>query len=83
VLSGATTLCLHSVTRNASDFIPYDDERFGPSLTAERLVSSEGGGLLLREVEKRTAIIRQFAACFTDYRKPDLIEHTVGELSST
>src|SRR6202521_4415671 len=43
-------------------------------------ISSEGGGLLLREVEKRTAIIRQFAACFTDYRKPDLIEHMVEEL---
>jgi hypothetical protein len=43
-------------------------------------ISSGGGGLLLREVEKRTAIIRQFAACFTDYRKPDLIEHRVEEL---
>ena len=43
-------------------------------------ISSEGGGLLLREVEKRTAIVRQFAACFTDYRKPDLIDHTVVEL---
>ena len=43
-------------------------------------ITSDGGGLLLREVEKRTGILRQFAACFTDYRKADLIDHTVEEL---
>src|SRR2546423_9803089 len=43
-------------------------------------ITSEGGGLLLREVEKRIGIVRQFAACFRDYRNPDLIEHTVEEL---
>lgn len=43
-------------------------------------ITTEGGGLLLREVEKRIGIVRQFAACFRDYRKPDLIEHTVEEL---
>jgi len=43
-------------------------------------ITTEGGGLLLREVEKRTGIVRQFAACFRDYRNPDLIEHTVEEL---
>jgi hypothetical protein len=31
--------------------------------------------VLLREVEKRIGILHQFAACFTDYRNPDLIEH--------
>jgi len=43
-------------------------------------ITTEGGGLLLREVEKRIGIVRQFAACFRDYRDPDLIEHTVEEL---
>src|SRR3979409_1588237 len=43
-------------------------------------ITTDGGGLLLREVEKRTGVLRQFAACFTDYRNPDLIEHTVEEL---
>ena len=43
-------------------------------------ISSDGGALLLREVERITGIIRQFAACFTDHRDPDLIEHTVEEL---
>ena len=43
-------------------------------------IISDSGGLLLREVEKRVGILRQFAACFTDYRNPELIEHQVEEL---
>jgi hypothetical protein len=43
-------------------------------------ISSDGGGVLLREVEVRTGIVRQFAACFTDHRDADLIEHTVEDL---
>ena len=43
-------------------------------------ISSDAGGLLLREVEERTGIIRQFAACFTDHRDAELIEHTVANL---
>lgn len=43
-------------------------------------ITSDGGGLLLRETERLTGIIHQFAACFTDYRDPDRIEHTVDEL---
>jgi hypothetical protein len=43
-------------------------------------ISSDGGAPLLRKVEQLTGIIHQFAACFTDHRNPDLIEHTVEEL---
>jgi hypothetical protein len=43
-------------------------------------ISSDGGGLLLGQVERRTEIIQQFAACFTDHRDPDLIEHSVEDL---
>jgi len=43
-------------------------------------ITSDGGGLLLREVEKRVGMLRQFATCFTDYRNPDLIEHKVEEM---
>jgi hypothetical protein len=43
-------------------------------------ISSDGGAPLLREAERLTGIIRQFAACFTDHRKADLIEHTAEEL---
>ena len=43
-------------------------------------ITTEAGGLLLREVEKRTGIIARLAACFRDHRKPEQIEHTVKEL---
>ncbi len=43
-------------------------------------ITSDAGGLLLRETEKRTGIISGFAQCFQDMRDPDLIEHTVAEL---
>ena len=45
-------------------------------------ITSDAGALLLRETERATGVIRQFAACFTDHRDPDLIEHTVEELVS-
>jgi hypothetical protein len=35
---------------------------------------------LLRQVEQITGIIHQFAACFTDHRDPDRIEHTCEQL---
>ena len=43
-------------------------------------ITSDAGGLLLREVESRTKIIKQFATCFIDHRDPEKIEHTVYEL---
>ena len=43
-------------------------------------ITSDAGGLFLREVEQHTGIIRQLAECFTDYRDQDLIEHSVEEL---
>jgi len=43
-------------------------------------ITSDAGGLLLREVEKRTNIVGQLASCFTDYRDAELREHTVTEL---
>ena len=43
-------------------------------------ITSDGGALLLREAARVTGIIGQFAACFSDYRDPSRIEHTVEEL---
>jgi hypothetical protein len=43
-------------------------------------ITSDGGGLLLREVEKRTGIIQRFGECFRDHREAERIEHTVREL---
>ena len=46
-------------------------------------LSSDGGGLLLREVERRTGLLSQFAACFRDYRNPKLVEHSLKSLITT
>lgn len=54
-----------------------DRRRVEARLDGGRL-SSEGGGVLLREVEVQRGIVRRFAACFTDQRKPALIEHPVA-----
>jgi hypothetical protein len=43
-------------------------------------ITSDGGALLLRELEAKRRIIRQFAECFVGYRDPERIEHTVEEL---
>lgn len=43
-------------------------------------ISSDGGALLLSEVENRTHIVHRLTQCFNDYRKPEWIEHSVEEL---
>jgi hypothetical protein len=44
-------------------------------------VTSDGGGLLLREVESKFNFIARFARdCFIDYRDPELIEHSLPDL---
>ena len=43
-------------------------------------ITSDGGGLLLCEVERRTRILRQFAGCFVDHRDPLTVEHPVADL---
>lgn len=43
-------------------------------------ITSDGGVLLLKKLEERTGIVRRFAACFEDYRRPDRIEHPLLDL---
>lgn len=43
-------------------------------------ISSDGGGLLLREVERRTHILQRLAGCFVDHRAPEQVEHAVESL---
>ena len=40
-------------------------------------ISSDGGGILLREVEQRTGILQRLSECFIDYRNPKYITHTL------
>ncbi len=46
------------------------------------VISSDGGALLLREVDRRINLLPRLAACFEDGRDSRRIEHRVGELVS-
>ena len=39
-------------------------------------ITSDAGALLLRRVQRRLSLIDQVAACFTDHRNPDPIQHS-------
>ena len=45
-------------------------------------ISSDAGGLLLREVEKHGGILKRLAGCFRDYRDRERIEHSLESLIS-
>ena len=64
-----------------------DQLKFHPLLSRDVIakfdggnITSDAGALLLREVEKRTHILKRLSQCFKDYRNPDRIEHSVEEL---
>ena len=44
------------------------------------VISSDAGALLLGATDKAIGLVRRFAACFRDGRKPELVEHTIGTL---
>ena len=44
------------------------------------MLSSDGGVLLLRNVEKQLGIAQRLSACLKDKRDPDLIQHSVEEM---
>ncbi len=44
------------------------------------MISSDGGGVLLREVDVRIGLMARLSGCFTDHRNPESIEHTVRSL---
>ena len=45
-------------------------------------LSSDGGGLVLRELERHSGLFRALASCFVDHRDPRYIEHSVEGLLS-
>ena len=43
-------------------------------------VTSDAGGLLLREIDARFGFVERFAQCFTDHRDADRTEHSLVDL---
>jgi hypothetical protein len=71
------TECNQEVFRFAAHF----SRRVEAGFTAGQ-VSSDGGALLLREVDRKINLLGRLAGCFTDGRDPRLIEHTLSEMLS-
>lgn len=45
-------------------------------------ITSDAGGLLLRELESKLGLVEQFGKCFRDFRDPRYTTHKLGELLS-
>jgi hypothetical protein len=45
-------------------------------------LSSDGGGILLRDWERHGGLLREVAECFIDHRDPRYVEHSTQELVS-
>ena len=43
-------------------------------------LSSDGGGVLLRELERRSGVLRELSECFVDLRDQRFVEHGVESL---
>lgn len=43
-------------------------------------LTTDGGGLLLRQTERRIGLLKRLAGCFTDCRRADRVEHRLDEM---
>ena len=66
-------------SRNRVEFHPQNRRRIVGRFDGGA-ITSDGGAVLLREVDRRARIVEQLAGCFTDYREPNRVKHSVAEL---
>ena len=66
-------------TQESFQFAAHFSRRVVAEFSSDRL-TTDGGSLLLRQVDRRIGLVRRFADCFLDGRNPDRIEHSVGEM---
>jgi len=62
-------------------FAAHFSRRVEAGFTAGQ-VSSDGGGLLLRQVERKISLMGRLADCFVDGRSPLLVQHRIEEMVS-
>jgi hypothetical protein len=68
-------------TQESFSFTAHFSRRVEAGFTAGQ-VSSDGGALLLREVDRRIKLLGRLAACFLDGRSPLLVSHQLSEMLS-
>ena len=70
------------MTECSETLFPFEahfSRRVVGQFAGERL-TTEGGSLLLRQAERKISLLRRVAACFTDYRQSERIEHRLEEM---
>ena len=60
-------------------FAAHFSRRVVAEFSAARL-TTDGGSLLLRQVDRRIGLLRRLAGCFRDGRDPARIEHSIAEM---
>jgi hypothetical protein len=68
-------------TQESFQFAAHFSRQVVAEFSADRL-TSDGGVLLLRQVDRRLDLLRRFAQCFVDGRNPLFIEHSLREMVS-
>ncbi len=68
-------------SQESFSFSTHFSRRVEAGFTAGQ-VSSDGGALLLREVDGKINLLVRLACCFRDGRNQDQVEHTVAEMLS-
>jgi len=66
-------------TQESFEFAP----QFSRQVVAEfnrEWMTSDGGGLLLRQTDRKIGLLKRVAGCFTDGRSPWLLEHRLSEM---
>src|SRR3974377_500904 len=62
-------------------FAAHFSRRVAAAFTAGQ-VSSDGGALLLREVDRKIKLLGRLGSCFSDGRNQELVEHRLEEMLS-
>ena len=66
-------------TQKSFQFAAHFSRRVVAEFSAERL-TTDGGVLLLRQVDRRIQLLSRLTSCFVDQRDPLRVEHTVAEM---
>ena len=61
------------------EFAPVDGRRVVADFDGGA-ITSDAGALLLGQTDRAIGLTKRFAACFTDARMPELVEHQVGTM---
>lgn len=70
---------IFEIENSILDLFPISNKKVELSFTGER-ISSDGGLLLLRELESQLGLLKDISSCVTDTRDARYIDHTLKEM---